>query len=93
MIISDLVGYFSRSSMVKVRGQNLNRNTVKQTAEIGKKISGDNDADAIASLVPGVKNLRIRLGVIRLPRQVVYEMIPADQEHFESLAWPCRSDC
>ena len=28
-------------------------------------------------------------GRIRLSRQVVYEVIPANHEHFESLAWPC----
>ena len=35
--------------MVKVRGQNSNRNTVEQTAENGQKISGDDDAAGIAS--------------------------------------------
>ena len=48
---------------MKVRGQNSNRNTVKQTAENGQKISGDNDADGITSLVPGVKNSRLQNGL------------------------------
>ena len=48
--------------MVKVRGQNSNKNTVKQTAENGQIISGDEDALGITSLMPGVKNLRLRNG-------------------------------
>ena len=36
--------------MVKVQGQNLIRNMVKQTAENGQKTSGDEDAASIASL-------------------------------------------
>ena len=39
--ISDVVGDFSKNSMVKIRGQISNGNTVKQTAENGQKISGD----------------------------------------------------
>ena len=56
------------------------------------KISGDEDAANVTSLVPGVKNPKtpewsgIRPGVIGLLRQVAYKLIPADQEHFESLA-------
>ena len=42
--------------MVKVRGQNSNVNTVKQTAKNGKNISGDEDVAGFTSLVPGVKN-------------------------------------
>ena len=49
--------------MVKVQGQNLNRNTVNQAAENGQKISGDNDAAGSMSLVPGVKNSRLRNGL------------------------------
>ena len=49
--------------MVEVRGQNSNRNTVKQTAENGQKILGDDDAAGIASLDPGVKNSRLRNGL------------------------------
>ena len=49
--------------MVNVRGQNLNRNMVKQTAENGQKILGDEDAAGIASLVPGAKNSRLRNGL------------------------------
>ena len=81
--------------MVKVRGQNSNWNTVKQTAKIAKKISGDENAAGITSLVPGVKNLRLwnglefDRGVIGLLEQVAFEVIPADHEHFETLAWPC----
>ena len=46
--------------MVKVWGQNLNRKMFKQTAKNGQKISCDDDAAGIASLLPGVKNLRLR---------------------------------
>ena len=49
--------------MVKVQGQTLNRNTVKQTAENAQKISGGGDAAGVTSLVPGVKNLRLRIGL------------------------------
>ena len=35
---------------------------MKQTAENGQKISGDDDAAIIASLVPGVKNSKLRNG-------------------------------
>ena len=51
IIILDLVGvfFFWLSSMVKVRGRNSNRNTVKQVTEKGQKFSGDDDAAGIAS--------------------------------------------
>ena len=49
--------------MVNVRGQNLNMNMVKQMAENGQKISGQDDAADITSLVPGVKNSRLRNGL------------------------------
>ena len=48
---------------MKVRGQNLNRNMVKQTAENGQKISGDEDTAGITSLVPGVRISRLRCGL------------------------------
>ena len=48
--------------MVKVQGQNSNWNTVKQTAENGQKFLGDGDAAGNTSLVPGVKNPRLRNG-------------------------------
>ena len=63
IIISDLVGFFLKSLMVKVWGQNSNRNTVKQTAENGQKISGDENVASITSLVPGVKNSRLWNGL------------------------------
>ena len=46
---------FLLSSVLKVQGQISNRNTVERTAGNGQKISGDDDAAGIASLVPGVK--------------------------------------
>ena len=46
--------------MVKVRDQSLNKNTIKRTAGNGEKISGDEDVAGITSLVPGVKNPRLR---------------------------------
>ena len=49
--------------MVKVRGQNSNRNTVKQTDENGQKISGDDDTAGIMLLVPGVKSSRLQNGL------------------------------
>ena len=76
---------------MNVRGQNLNRNTVKQTAENGQKIL-DDDIAGIASWCQASRIHRaeewywIRPGIIRLLRQVAYDMIPADHEHFESLA-------
>ena len=72
--------------MVKVRGKNSNRNTVKN----GQKISGDHAA-GITLLVPGVKNsrlrnsLEIRPGVEGFPWQVAYELISADHKHFKLL--------
>ena len=48
---------------MKIRDQNSNRNTVKQTAENAQKVSGDEDAAGITSLVPGVKNSRLRTGL------------------------------
>ena len=47
---------------MKVRGQNLNRNMVKQMAKNSPKISVDGDAAGIPSLVPGIKNSRLRNG-------------------------------
>ena len=41
------------------------------------------------------KNSRLRNGleywpdIIDLQQQVIYELIPAEDEHFESLTWPC----
>ena len=48
---------------MKVRGQSSNWKTVKQTADNGQKISGNDDAIGIMSLVPGVKNSRMRNGL------------------------------
>ena len=51
--------------------------------------SGDEDVTGITSLVPEIKNSSLqnglRPGVIGLLRQVAYEVIPADREHFKSL--------
>ena len=49
--------------MVKVRGQNSNENTVKQTDENGQKISGDEYTVVITSLMQGIKNSRLRNGL------------------------------
>ena len=49
--------------MVRVRGQNSNRNTVKRTAENDQKISRDEDTAGITSLVLGVKNLKLWNGL------------------------------
>ena len=57
IITSHLVDFFAELDG-KVRGQNSNRNTFKQTAEYAQKITGDGDAASITSLVPGVKNSR-----------------------------------
>ena len=46
--------------MMKVRGLNLNRNTVKESAKNAQNNSGDEDVAGIMSLVPGVKSLRLR---------------------------------
>ena len=45
---------FSYSSMVKVPGQNSNRNTAKLTIEKSQKDSGDDYAVGILSLAPGI---------------------------------------
>ena len=79
--------------MVKDRGQYSNRNMVKQMAKYSQKISGDEARrrGGVMSLVPGVKNSRLRnglefdRGVVGLLRQITYEVIPADHEHLESL--------
>ena len=72
--------------MVKVRGQYSNGNTAKQTA--GQKISGVKDVASTTSPVPGVKNSTLQKDlefdrVFGLLRQVAYEAIPADHEHFK----------
>ena len=66
---------FSLSSMVKVRGQSSNSNTVKQTAENGQNISGDGDAAGVTLLVSGIMNSRLRNGLEfdKLYRKVVYK--------------------
>ena len=46
--------------MVKVRGRNSNRKTVKQTVKNGRKISGDDAARPAWVMVPGVSGLRLR---------------------------------
>ena len=46
---------------MKVRGQNLNGSTVKQTVENGQNISGDDDAASITSPVPAAGNKNSRL--------------------------------
>ena len=70
--------------MVKVRAQNLNRNTVKRRAENSQKISSDDSAVGIMSLVrhqefKAAERSWIRPGVIGLLWHVVY---PAEHEHF-----------
>ena len=52
---------------------------------------GDEGAASITLLGPGIKNSRLRNGLefdqaIGLLQLVAYEVIPANQEHFESLA-------
>ena len=65
---------------MKVRGQNSNRNTAKQTAEIGQKISGDEDVADILSLVPSVMHSRLRKGLELDQVQLVdYGRSPAKQ--------------
>ena len=49
--------------MVKLRGQNSNRNRVKQTVEKGQKISGDGNTAGITSMVPGVNISRLQNGL------------------------------
>ena len=48
---------------MKVRGQNSNRNTVKQAVKNGQKILGDDDVAGVTSLAPGVKNSRLWNGL------------------------------
>ena len=47
--------------MVKVRGRNSNRKTVKQTVKNGRKVSGDDAARPAWVMVPGVSSSRLRL--------------------------------
>ena len=63
IILSNIVGVISLSSMVKLRGQNSNTKMAKRTAKNGQKISGDDDVADIASLVPGVNNSRLFNGL------------------------------
>ena len=49
--------------MVKHRGQNSNRNNVKQTVENGQKISGDDETAGFTSMVPGVNISRLQNGL------------------------------
>ena len=51
IIFSDLVGFFSLRKNVIFQGQNSNRNSVKQTAENGQKILGDDSTAGIASMM------------------------------------------
>ena len=44
IISSDMKDFFPQNPMVKVRGRNSNRKTVKQTVKNGRKISGDDAA-------------------------------------------------
>ena len=46
--------------MVKVRGRNSNRKTVKQTVKNDRKISGDDAARPAWVMVPGVSSSRLR---------------------------------
>ena len=57
---------------VRARGQNSNRNMVKQMAKNGQKISGDDAVATITSLMPGVKNLRLRNGLEFDRAQYIY---------------------
>ena len=41
---------------MKVGSQNSNKNMIKQMAENGQKVSGNEEAIGMTSLVPGVKN-------------------------------------
>ena len=76
--------------MLEVRGQNSDRNMVKQAAKNGQKISGDGSRCG-RYYVTGARRQEFeaadwswsRPGVIGLPRQVTYGVIPADHEHFE----------
>ena len=93
--ISDLVGLCAWSSMAKVRGQNSNMNTVKQTAKNGQKNLGWRRrgryyvTGARRQEFEAVELSWVRPGVIGLLRQVAYELISANHEHFESFEWPC----
>ena len=58
IIISDIVGFFT-----EFEAESPNRNTVKQTAEMAKIISGDEDVAGITSVVPGIKNSRLQNGL------------------------------
>ena len=78
--------------ILKVRGQNTNEKTEKQMAENAIKISGDDGAACITSLVPRVKHAKLRNGLefyrasrVGFLRQVAYELISADHELFEFL--------
>ena len=81
--------------MVKVEVK-IRKGTRSNTLpEMATKISVDEDAAGITSLVPGVKNLRLWNGLefdwrfqVFL-QSVEYKVIPTDYADFESLAWPC----
>ena len=82
--------------MVKGRGQNSNRNTVKQKeGRKWPKNLGWRRRGRYYVTCAGCQEFKVAEwfwtwpGVLGLLWQVTYEVIPADHEHFESLAWPC----
>ena len=81
--------------MVKVEGQNSNRNTAKQTVENGQKELGWRRRDRYYVTGTRLKKFEaaewcwIQPGKIGWLWHVAHEVIPAQLEHFESLTWPC----
>ena len=70
-----IVECFSGSLIVKVRGQNSDRNAVKHTAQNWPKYLGfDEDAAGVMSLVPGFENSRLWNDVEFDPALKVYDI-------------------
>ena len=93
-------GFALESSMVKVWGQNLNMNSIKQTAKIsksGQKILSGGDAAGFMSLVLGVQHSRLRIDLeLFRPGEFRCTTVRSPMKKFqliininESLAWHC----
>ena len=77
ILISDPVDLFWKSSMVRVQGQEPNRNMVKHAAENGQKISGYENAAGVTSLMPCIKTSRLQIGLEfgQAYRRVSYDVV------------------
>ena len=61
----------------------MNRNTVNRRPKLAK-VLGDEDADGVTSLVPGVKDSRPRNS---RAYTIGLQVVPAKHEHLRSRGW------